>query len=1123
MHDGSDFYDIFFIYHPQDIDITRRLADQLASQGLVCFFDEEFGSSASSAQALREALLRSHKIAFVVSNVSATSQLCNELVEFALSSGKLFLSVIAEQLISVDAHPAIAANSYLHFDDEQDFEVNFAELLRLLQVDGHTRLHTRLLVGARQWQAAERGQEWLLSQEEAEGARRWLTAGAYLLPKPSPLMVEFIHASRQRKPTARRGLPAHVALGIFAVLIIAAVIGIVQNVLFQQSAATATAVFQATRAEELRLAQSAAASATAESDDAHQLISRLAATSARMREVVLATAALEARAATRQAALTATRRAATAAQAAQLRATEAARIQRETAAQAVIDGAQRALAAGERDLAVALAWEAAQRHENPAPALRILRQALKGSPVATIHNIARSQLHPNGVHLAVLPENEHRILVYKLPSGQLDYAIDDHASEISALAYSGDGQFLISAGQDGEVVMRASADGAPIHRLPGHSGPLLSMAAFREEQKLVTAGGDGLALWDLMTGEKLAEYRPETENGQQINKLLLSAADARLLVWWGAGEQEYMTQHSSQTLLALPAESGEPVYLGYDQRGAIAYSGGRSLPAYAGDPNTGDLTLWHAASGDILTRLSDGFNWSLISGGNIASATDSLQFITFGDSAALLGIQNSLGEKRIARIDLADGTIIGEYADVFAAGLQSAHLLDERTVLSLTSDQRLVTWSTLDGGMTRLVGLSPQPLTRIEVAAAGALALGYARDGSAYVWNLAPAAHDRIRPLAASAGLRSMALNQAGDALFIQDSAGTRLRRIATGEALFQSDGRPARMNERGSHFALASDRTLQIVDAANGKIRASWNLDAGAVTALHLSPNADALLVETAADELLLLRTALGTKQGTEQGTEQETEQAEPLRLNTGDFGRPVMVSFAADSSALLSLHRAGALLWRGDGAEPAAAFALGAAPEYATAERFKVAFSADGQRLFFFVLLEGGLAGLTAVDLETGAIQRQAFVDVAYGELAAQGELLLLARGDGSVQALDTSNGAILHEFAAADDGDNITDFALLEERDRLYAAAENALLIWDLSAMSLLERVELPDGIARFSLSQNGQQALSQDASGAYQIIRVESAEELLERARQRLAPRDLSCAEREQYLALPFCDN
>lgn len=1106
MQNGGSFYDIFFIYHPEDIEFTRRLADWLASQDIVCRLDEEIGKSTADAQPLRDEILRSHTIALVLSPDSAASQLCNELVEYAVAQGKRFISLIINPAISAGFHPAIPENAYVFLREGEDFAASATSLMQLLQVDAHLRLHTELLVSASQWHLQQRSSDLLLAPERAEEARQWLAEGVKRSPKPSQLLVEFIHASRRQKPPAARGFPSHVALGIFAVLILAALFGIARNVVARQSAATATAAYQATSEQGTEVAL-AAASATAESNSAHQVISKLAATSLRIREAVLATAAVQAQSATRQVAMTATLQAATAVQAAKARATERAQLQREASAQAVIDGARRALADGDLDLALALAWEAAQTRENAWTALRILRQALEGSPLATIDKISLAQVHPAGEQIALIPSSRKRVLVYDSETGRLDYEIDDHEGDISALAFDSDGQLLISAAQDGEIVIRSSADGLPIQRLPAHSGPVRALAAYRRDSKLVSAGDDGLVLWDLASGARLANYRPASADGWTIKELLVTAADARLIAWSEEPGKVTMTQHSTETLEALPPNTEERVYLGYDRGGRIAYSGGRSLPAYAGDPNTGDLALWNPVTGQQITRLSEGFNWSLISGGNIASATDSLQFISFGESAALLGIQNSLGEKRIALIATEDGTVLRTFADEFAASLESAHFLDPELALSLTSDNRLVIWSTVAGSVIRQLGFAPQPLAKIEVDERGTVALGQGINGSVYIWRISPSQSERIRLLDESAD--AVAINQAGDALLITDSGGTRLMRIADEEILFQSGDSLARMNEDGSQFAVATAREIQLIDASTGQIEATWTWELDQAAALHLAPvRTNALLAQSQAGDLLLLR------------ADQPAPQRLNMRLNNEDIGEARLVRFAADSSAVLSLHPGGALFWQGDNREAAAAYTLGLAPDYARDDRFKVALSEGGDRLFFFVQLDAGLAGLTVVDREADTIQRHAFVDVAFGELAANGKYLLLSRGDGGLQVIDTASAAMLSEYA--DVGLVTGGIALLEERNWLYAAVDNLLLIWDLTSNALVERIEHPDTVSRFSLSQDGRHVLSQDANGLYRLTRVESADELLNRVRERLAPRALTCGEREQYLAIPFCE-
>ena len=89
MRENDSYFDIFIIYHPADLERARRIVAQLRATGVdACFIEDEFGISADGGKRLKDGALRSYSVAFVMSPDSAESQLCNELLQYAVSNGK---------------------------------------------------------------------------------------------------------------------------------------------------------------------------------------------------------------------------------------------------------------------------------------------------------------------------------------------------------------------------------------------------------------------------------------------------------------------------------------------------------------------------------------------------------------------------------------------------------------------------------------------------------------------------------------------------------------------------------------------------------------------------------------------------------------------------------------------------------------------------------------------------------------------------------------------------------------------------------------------------------------------------------------------------------------------------
>ena len=200
----------------------------------------------------------------------------------------------------------------------------------------------------------------------------------------------------------------------------------------------------------------------------------------------------------------------------------------------------------------------------------------------------------------------------------------------------------------------------------------------------------------------------------------------------------------------------------------------------------------------------------------------------------------------------------------------------------------------------------------------------------------------------------------------------------------------------------------------------------------------------------------------------------------------------------------------------EASAAYPLGAS---ASAD-VQAAFGASGDSLIFYLQLDDGLGGLTIVNLADNSLQRETFVDVQLAALSGSGEHLSLAYRDGRAQVISTDDGAIIHQLRA--DASALRKLHYRPETATLITAAGSELILWDAEAGVVDQRFAGDRPLVDFSLSRDGRRILTADASGAYWLWQVESAEELVARVAAEHQPRELTCDERERYLAAPLCE-
>ena len=1089
MRDSDSYTDLFFISHPDDVDFTRRLAAHLEIEDISCDISMAQSGGEASRQTLNEAVLRAHIVAVALSPASAASQLCNELIEFAVASGKRFLSIIIDEDIKVDVHPAIAQNPYIFFREDETVEDGVRRLLPYLELDDHRRLHTELLLRAHRWRASEDASHLLLPQERVDAAREWLSGGANREPKPSPLQVEYIHASRRQPPRKRRSTkPILVALALLLIAFSAIVIA--REIESRQATAAAEIARRQARQASTQQVLSAAMTTTAESDAGARLLDRVAATSASLRDELLAELAIQARRATQSAAANATAAAEATAFEANARATETARLEADLAARVLLTAAERALDGGDADLALALAWEAAGKLREPAAALAVLQRAAALRPVIALDKIADIILHPSGKQIAALSTGRDRVSVYAGESGDRLYEIRKPDAALQTLAYSRDGGKLILGAEDGEIAVYESGDGAPRRKWQAHENQLHALALSRADDRLFSAGdAPRLAVWRMEDGQLATMLEAEDAATHQIEAMELTADDSHLLVFASGAGAPTISQYDANTLAEIEVDGDAPVYRELDKSGEIGF----------GYDSEERPTLWHASTGEEAARLGDGWTLTTAAEAGAQNPSDSLRFIGFADDRALLAIEDALGNRVVRLVNLSDGATVETFADDIGRIVTSAHALDDR-VISATSDNRLILWSLDDGAQLREIGIASEPLTGVRVDASGVLTMGQTASGAAYVWRLdgVPVGMGRALP---AAGFGT-ALSHDGSAVLMVEEDGLRLEASETGDGLLQlSDVQMARMNTIGTRFAVLSGETAGIYDAADGTRLASWRID-GAIDGMHLASSGDRLLVSHQSDTLQLLRV-----------------DGEPMTLDSLGLGAPLNVSFA-EGDAFLSIHANGVAHWDGQSATPGAIYPVGLPADLLKRGAIDMALSPDGGALVFLAQLEGGMAALSQFMPGESDLRLTTFVNIAAAALSEGGARLALLQENGEVRVLDTATGEEAARFATELTGASQLQYhATLK---RLYVASGATLLVYDVDSGAIFSRHEQGRPMAGFSTSADGRAALTQDSGGRFWLWLIESADDRLRRIETEVRPRTLTCAERETYLAPPLCD-
>jgi WD40 repeat protein len=697
-------HDVFISYSRSDSkEFVARLTDALEAAGKDVWVDLDDIPPASRWESdLREGVLQSSSLIYVISPGALASQHCSRELDHATEHNKRLIPVVHRPVDDGALPSTVGERNWIPPQGafEDDFNDSLKGLLTAIDVDAdRLRAHTRWEQRAEEWSERGRAPSLLARGSELRDAETWIASETGSEPHPTKLQAEFVAASR-RAHTRRQRLTLAAALLALVLTAVFAVYAFAQR---------GNAIDQ----RDLARSNDLAASALANLDTDPEL------------SLILAVAAAKASATDR-----------TEQALAQSIAASRQRTQVEPGAKLWIarvspDG--RWLVTGSND--GANLYDAATGE--------LSKKLQRGDPVYDVAFYSDSSAVFTGGKDGVLRS-------FSLPDGKPTGRYDAGVPT-SSIALSRDDSTLAATTTRGAIRLLGGDTGTP-DVLRGHHGHVYTIAFATKDASLVSAGQDGTAIvWDTSTGRKLATLSPGpgpamydadiSANGRTV---VTVGADGRARVWdvrtgRPVGEPLNDIYREGRASSVAVSPDGTTALLALQDGSATAYDLATQDPIASYRGNEGQLISaeFGAKARDVVTTGVDGTAriWDRDPVIRTLSYSSTAETTRFSPDGHLLGAALSSGYATIYNAKT------GRYVERLKASDESL-----REVSFSGDGKRVVTAG--DDGVARVWDLSTKerlgpalhqdgPILTAVFDADASHVLTASTDGTARVWDLA--------------------------------------------------------------------------------------------------------------------------------------------------------------------------------------------------------------------------------------------------------------------------------------------------------------------------------------------------------------------------------------------------
>lgn len=459
---------------------------------------------------------------------------------------------------------------------------------------------------------------------------------------------------------------------------------------------------------------------------------------------------------------------------------------------------------------------------------RIADHRLVRSFAGHLGGVSAVAFTPDGQYLVsggefVFGSNESDLKLWRVADGALvrDFKVPADAVDVRAVAVSPDGRLVAAGHSRGQVNLYRVSDGGLVRSLLGHSDQVFSVAFSPDGATLASGSTDNTArVWRVADGAPL-----KTLTGHTFFVMSVAfSPDGRTLAT-GSFDNTVRLWRTSDFTLTRTLRHGDSV-------SSVAFARDSQTLASAG--SNSDVRLWQVGTGALLRTLS-------------GSAKDSPSGVAFAGSAAgttpeMVAVGGFGGHVRFWRP--SDGAFAGSLGEHTASVRSVAFSPDGALLASGSEDFTAKLWATVDGTVARTLEGHADVVNAAAFSTDGSLvatAAGspppFTADTTVKVWRAATG--DSVVTMAGhGAGSTGVAFSADGQTLissgrdsalrFWRVSDGTLIRSVPTGIA--------------DEALAISPDRSVVAVQGAGRAIRLYSTVDGTLLRATPDAGNVDSL-----------------------------------------------------------------------------------------------------------------------------------------------------------------------------------------------------------------------------------------------------------------------------------------